>query len=207
VIRAWVLGLVLLAAARAGAEPKESHRAELRVQHIQAALEAIHETPAEELRRQDEYAQALGRGACSSGVERLKVECLMTASRRYCKKRGEAETRRCNAGMDVIVSNLLGDRQLISTEQRYQVMKQHKDYRRELARETRRIQGSLAVDFRLHTGTAEDDATTAKNIDQYCLGTADETNLAWQTCVSSLVWFLRAAGADSSPPRESKREP
>jgi len=199
--RASAIAGLSLFAISALAEPKDSHRSELRIVQIQAALEAIRETSADELHRADEYAQALGRGACASGVERLKVECLMTAARRYCKKRGEAETQRCNASMDVIISNLLGDRQLISTERRYQVMRQHKDYRRELFRETRRIQGSLAVDFRLHTGPADDDATTAKNIDQYCLGSADENNLSWQTCVSSLVWFLRAPVVENETPK------
>jgi hypothetical protein len=94
--------------------------------------------------------------------------------------------------LDVIVSNVIADEQLISSEKRYQIMRAYKDYRRRLAEERRRLQGALAVDFRLRTGDGDDDAHLAPAIDHYCLTYADETNLAWPACVSSLVWFMRA---------------
>jgi hypothetical protein len=174
----------------ARAQTQATHAADVRVPYIKAALEAIRATPFDALRQADNYARVLARGACSSSVARLKVECLMTASRRWCHGKGAAEAPRCQADMDVIVSNLLGDTQLISLEKRYQIMNHYKDYRRELAHETRRIQGALAVELRLRMGDAADDARLAANIDHYCLATADETNIAWQTCVSSLVWFI-----------------
>ena len=123
----------------------------------------------------------------------------MTASRLYCKKSGD-DKQRCQLDMDVIVSRLLGDAALIPTDKRYQMMTRTKDYRRELARESRRLAGALAADFRLHTGEAGSDALLAKNIDDYCLATADENAMAWQTCASSLLWFIAtetsAAGSD-----------
>ena len=36
----------------------------------------------------------------------------------------------------------------------------------------------------------ENDDVLAKNIDRYCVQTADTTSLAWQACASSLVWFI-----------------
>jgi hypothetical protein len=188
-LAAPVAAIVLLAAS-AAAEPHGTHRADQRVAHIKVALESVRAASSDALDQANEYARVLVRGACASGVQRLKVECLMTAARRYCRNRGEAEARRCQLYMDVIASNVLADEQLISPEKRYQIMRAYKDYRRELAHELRRIQGALAVDFRLRMGEAEDADSMAKNIDQYCLTTADETNLAWQTCVSSLVWFI-----------------
>jgi hypothetical protein len=115
----------------------------------------------------------------------------MTAARRYCHNRSSAEAQRCQDGMDVINSNLLGETQLIPLEKRYQIMTHEKDYRRALAHELRRIQGALAVDLRLRMGDAAgDDTRLAGNIDRYCLATGDEHDLAWPTCVSSLVWFI-----------------
>jgi hypothetical protein len=177
-----------VAAARVAAA-EETHRAELRVAYIERALGALRETPKAALAQASEYVHVLGRSSCASGVERLKVECLMTASRLYCKKGGD-DKQRCLIDMDVIVSRLLGDAGLISTEKRYQIMSHTKDYRRELARESRRIAGALAADFRLRMGEAGSDALLAKNIDGYCLATGDENAMAWQTCVSSLVWFI-----------------
>ena len=114
----------------------------------------------------------------------------MTAARRFCRSKAAGEAQRCQDGMDVILSNLLGEAQLIPLDKRYQIMTREKDYRRALAHELRRIQGALAVDLRLRMGDSDNDARLAANIDRYCLATGDEHDLAWPTCVSSLVWFI-----------------
>ena len=189
-----VLALVLVAAARVAAAD-ESYRAELRVAYVEHALAALRQTPPAALAQANDYLQVLNRSSCASAVPRLKVECLMTASRQYCRGKG-AQLEGCAVAVDVVVSHLLGDAQLISTEQRYQLLTRGKDYRRELARESRRLAGALAVDFRLRTGAAADDAQLARNIDQYCLASADDNAMPWQTCVSSLVWFIATEGGN-----------
>jgi hypothetical protein len=181
--------------ARVGqAAPAETHAVERRVAHIRAALAALGHAKRDALEQATEYARVLSRGACSSAVERLKVECLMTAARRWCHKRSDADAGGCPLYMDVVLATVLADEQLIAPERRYQIMRTHKDYRRALAGELRRLRGALAVDFRLRTGEASDDQTLARNIDHYCLTTSDETNLAVPTCVSSLVWFICVDG-------------
>ena len=189
--RAAALIAVMLVAGPARSAPTETHGTAQRIAHILASLVALDQVPAEALAQGAEYARVLVRGACASATERLKVECLMTAARRYCHKRSEAG---CGVYMDVVLSNVLADEQLLTTERRYQIMRTHKDYRRAIADELRRLRGALAVDFRLRTGEAGDDATLARNIDHFCLTTSDETNLAVPTCVSSLVWFIRVDG-------------
>jgi hypothetical protein len=95
--------------------------------------------------------------------------------------------------MDVLISNVLADERLIPPLRRYQIMRANKDYREALHRELRRLQGVLAVDFRLQAGLDEgddDDDNMAMRLDRFCLSSSDDTNLAWQTCVSSLVWFI-----------------
>lgn len=186
--RAIVVALAIALVA-GSAVADETHRADQRETHIARALAAVRATPAATLADESSYAHMLARGACASSVERLAVECMMTAARRYC--RGKSDAERCSDGMDIIVSNLLGEEQLIPLDRRYQIMTHAKDYRRELQRELRRIQGALAVDLRLRLGDAgADDARLAANIDRYCLATGDEHELAWPTCVSSLVWFI-----------------
>jgi hypothetical protein len=189
--RAAALIVIVLLAGSARSAPTETHGTAQRIAHILAALEAVEKAPADALSQGAEYARVLLRGACASGVERLKVECLMTAARRYCHKRSDAG---CGVYMDVVLSNVLADEQLLTPDRRYQIMRANKDYRRAIAEELRRLRGALAVDFRLRTGEADDDATLARNIDHYCLTTSDETNLAVPTCVSSLVWFIRVDG-------------
>jgi hypothetical protein len=179
--------LLLLAVASA---PHETHAEKARVEYLTKALDAVRGTPPAQRDRAHEYARVLEQGACASSIERLKVDCLMTASRKYCRKNSAEESSRCQAMMDVVVSNILAGRRLIGSDRRYEIMKRFKDPRRELVREFRRIQGTLAVDLHLRSGDTEDDAASARDIDRYCLTTADETGVEWQSCASSLVWFI-----------------
>ena len=194
-VRFVFLALLLAASISvSAAEPPRPFRIDARVAHIRATLSALTETTPADLQQGVDFARALERGACSAGAYRLRVECLLVAMKRYCHDRGEAEAAsgmdRCARTMDVIASNVLADEQLIPPEKRYQIIRENQDYRPALARELLRIQGTLAVGFRLQMGDAEDLDTMAANIDHYCLTSADETKLAYQTCASSLVWFI-----------------
>ncbi len=166
-----------------------THDPDARVAQLSSALAAVRAASPTALQRASDYLRALHRGGCSSGVARLQVECLLTAARRYCK-RGEAELHGCLAVLDVLASNVLAEEQWIGPERRYEIMRVHRDWRHELAAELRRIQGALAVDFHVREGDASDDTQLARKIDHFCLTTSDETNLAWQTCAATLVWFV-----------------
>jgi hypothetical protein len=110
----------------------------------------------------------------------------MTASRQYCRKKGA----QCALALDVIVAKLLGDAQLVPAEKRYEIMTREKDWRRALERETRRLAGALAVDVRLRMGAAASDGELARDLDRYCIVAGDDNAMPWQSCVSSLVWFI-----------------
>ena len=182
------LAVVALVAAAAPAVAA-SHDAEARVAQLTAALAAVRDAPPAALQRAGDYLRALHRGGCSSGVARLQVECLMTAARRYCK-RGEAELHGCLVVLDVLASNVLAEEQWIGPERRYELMRANRDWRHALAAELRRAEGALAVDFHLREGDAAEDAALARKIDHFCLVSSDDTNLAWQTCAATLVWFV-----------------
>jgi hypothetical protein len=164
----------------------ETHGAAERVAWIERALAALRATPPEALAEATRYAQVMSRSSCASETERLAIECLMTAMRQYCRKKGDS----CTLVFDVILARLLGDAQRIPVEKRYQIMTRKRDYHRELERESRQLAGALAVDFRLRTGPARSDAQLARNLDQYCLTASDDNEMPWQACVSSLVWFI-----------------
>jgi hypothetical protein len=185
--RALVIACVLAFGGAAPAE--ETHRAEQRIAYLERALAALRATPPEALAQSAHYAQVMSRSSCASDVERLQIECLMTASRQYCRKKGD-DVARCSLALDVIVARLLGDGQLIPTEKRYEIMARAKDYRAELERESRRLAGALAVDFRLRMGEAATDAQLARNLDRYCLAAGDDNGMPWQACASSLLWFI-----------------
>jgi len=189
--RALLLGILLAAPMSGAAEPPRSYAVDARVAYIEGALAAVAASSPADLTKDVEQARTLARGACAAGAQMLRVECLLVAMQRICRERPDADPRRCRFTMDVIVSNVLADDRLIPPAERYRILRDNSDYRAALARELRRIQGTLSVDFRLHTGDSEDPHTVAANIDKYCLTSADDTTFPYPTCVSSLVWFLR----------------
>ena len=69
-------------------------------------------------------------------------------------------------------------------------MRRQKDYRAALKAYVRRVQGTLATDFKLATRAGPAAADAGGRHRRYCLATADVSNLSWQTCVTSLVWFI-----------------
>jgi hypothetical protein len=216
--RAALVAGLLTASAGGAAEPPLPFGSESRVAHIAAALAAVSAAPRAVLKEGADYARVLDRGACSAGAARLRVECLLVAMQRYCHDRGgEAEARSCALYMDVVVSNVLADRRLIPPARRYEIVRTNVDYRPALARELRRIEGTLAVDFRLQTSEAEDGPTMARNIDHYCLAgdfrspaLPGRDALSYQACVSSLVWFIKGPAEETpehATPTSESRSP
>ncbi len=176
-----------------------THELGTRVGYLKAALTAVQRAQGDVLQQAHGNLAVYERGACSAASQRLRVECLMTAGRRYCQKRPRAEASDCALYVDVVVSNLVAEKQLFPVDERYAIMKRAKDWRREMARQTRRMQGALAVDFQLRMGAPADNAGLAKSIDTFCAESADETELSWQTCATSLIWFIAASAVDLEP--------
>jgi hypothetical protein len=196
--RFLILAALSTATVNGSAQTPAPYRSDVRVAHIEKTLKALGEASPGLLQQGVDYARTLAHGACSAGAERLRVECLMVAVQRYCRDLGGADASRCPLYMDIVISNVLADEHLVPLERRYQIVQANADYRPALAAELRRIQGSLAVDFRLATGEPRGTTELAANIDRYCLSTADDTKFAYQTCVSSLAWFIQETSAEAA---------
>jgi hypothetical protein len=189
-VPALVVAGVAAVSSSPAADPPAPFGEQARVSHIAGALAAVAEATPAALKEGADYARVLERGACSAGAERLKAQCLRIAVERYCRDRPGDDAPRCALYMDVVVSNVLADPRLIPPEKRYTIIRTNVDYRPALADELRRIQGTLAVDFRLREGEGRDRPALAAEIDHYCLGDARPAAFSYPACVSSLVWFI-----------------
>ena len=192
-----------------GAPPRVLYDADHRVAHVRSALWAVRSTSPRDREHARAYMTAMERGACSSSSERLRVECLMTAARRYCRgKRAARDT--CLRVLDVAMSNALNERSIISTSRRYELMQQGGSVRTALRQEADRIHAGWVVDFHLaHGGPdgcgAGDDECTAAAIDAFCLRAGDAYDQSWQACVGALVWAM--GGSDEAAPPEAESPP
>jgi len=183
-VRGALLVSIVALAAFARAEERQSYRAESRVAYVERALEAVRAAPAHQLQRADEYMRAMMRNACASGIDRLRVECMVTASRRYCAEHNNDAARRiaCGAYVDVLASRALAEEAaaLFDGDDR--------------TRDLRRAAAHLAIDFALSEGArAHGDASIATAIDRFCMDAASSTRTpAWQTCAATLIWTVAA---------------
>jgi hypothetical protein len=162
---------------------------EERAARVQLLLDVVERTPPELLARAYQHVATAERGACAAGTRRIRVECVIAAARKFCETQDSLQD--CLVYQDVIVSNVLAEPHWVPATRRYEIMKQAKDWRREVAREIRRHQGVLAADLRLRTkGSLATTRELGRAIDDYCASSAFETGLSWQICAASLVWFI-----------------
>jgi hypothetical protein len=189
-----VTGLLLLLLAAAPAAT--AYAPAQRDADLEATLEAVKRTPKDVLVQAYQYVAVYERGTCNAPSERLRLECMMTAARRFCQKRPAAEAKDCGLTLDVVVTNLLAEKRLVPNEKRYDIMRRARDWRREVMRELKRQQGELAVDFRLRMGDFASTQELARKIDRYCLQPPESAGLSWQVCAASLIWFV---GAEAPP--------
>lgn len=183
------------------AAPAQTYAPQARQQHLEKVIGAVKRSGRDVLSQAYQYVAVYERGSCASSSERLRVECMMTAAKRFCQKRPATEAADCGLYLDMVVSNLLAEKRLVPTERRYEIMRRSREWRRDVGRELDRIQGELAVDFHLRHGDPKTDAQLARDVDAYCLKTPDATGMSWQVCASSLLWFVVAG----SPPKEEQR--
>lgn len=155
--------------------------------YLNVALTAMRESSGPVLEKGYGYVSALESGACASDNERLRADCLIASARKFCKSGGKSEGPRCDHFMDIIASNVLSERELISTRERYDIMRTHKDSRAEVSRRLHRLYGELAVSLRLAEPSGRG---LGDDIDSFCQANADRSSLSWQTCAAALVWFI-----------------
>jgi hypothetical protein len=181
---------LLLAMLLAGAPA--DYAKEARVAYLREALAAVEAADPEVLSAAVDYVSAMERNACTSEIDRLRVDCLITSARRWCRTKQGAKDRACPMYSDIAVTNVLSEKHLISAEERYEIMRRSKNFREEMRRVVRRQHGALALDFSLASRTCapSDGACLAAKIDDYCAAAADVKNLSWQSCTAALVWFI-----------------
>jgi hypothetical protein len=188
----------LLVAVALAAAPERSYDDTSRSARLITELTAVRSTDLGTLENTVRYVQAMKINTCSSSFQRLAIDCLVQQTRKNCRGHSSKEERQtCRHYSDVIVVNALSEPFFVTTEERFQIMESHADFRAALRRRLDLRYGELATSFRLWDGYACDEADTAcigHAIDTYCMDHADTANVSWQHCAAALVWFTGVAG-------------
>jgi hypothetical protein len=191
---AIALSLAVPGAARgdaptAPASPGEPERAA----YIAGLLDAITTIDRDALVNTSNYIYATERNKCQSPDVALRVGCLLEASTRNCAHGDAALREQCKRVSDVVVTNRLGEKAFVSDDVRYDIMANNRDFKTAFARELHRRYAILVAEFsmsRHFPGSAADHAGLATGLEAYCRDVEGTRQLAWQTCISAVVWFI-----------------
>lgn len=166
---------------------------ESRVQHIDRTIAALKSAGAENLIDLQNYIHTVDRNQCRSAHGDLQASCLVEAAQRNCDSRkGNPEAmEQCRLISDIIIVNKLGEKTFIDAETKYEIMRDHSDYRAALRKELLQRYAWLALAFGLSSHFIEDGDQLAAGIDGYCQHATGARSISWQYCVGAIVWFIR----------------
>ncbi|MEO1171314.1 MAG: hypothetical protein AAFX94_04575 [Myxococcota bacterium] len=170
-----------------------SYDAEARQRYVAESLAGL--AAIEPARRTDisRYVDATAQTRCRSEIYRLRIQCLLLATRRNCRgfRKGEPRTQ-CELTSDIIITNKLSEDAFLSVATRYEVMKKS-NFRQEFTRELRRRYASMTAEMAL-SGRGRDCGADyqclAAAIDGYCEENSDASDLSWHRCAAAIVWFM-----------------
>jgi len=129
----------------------DTYKKENRVQYIRNVLLALENTSFNTLDNVRKYVDVVGRNQCRSTFLSLKVECLISASRRNCnEKRTKSRKQKCHLYSDILMINRLSEKRFLTNRERYDIMKKHrKDYKQKIYQELMYRYASLVTEFSL----------------------------------------------------------
>ena len=182
---------VLLMTGGQSLNAKPIHDASSRSERILKTLTVLRSSDLSDLDDTRSYLTVMERNSCRSNFERLRVECLLQAARKNCLSKRGTQRDDCFLYSDILVVNLLSEDSFITNEERFHIMKHHRDYRAHIREALDRSYAALTVDFvvsKFYRCEADDFSCLSSAIDAFCFDCAERRNLSWQYCVSALVW-------------------
>jgi hypothetical protein len=195
-VRAALVGLLLaLLVGLAGAGP---YAAEARVAGIGQALDALQTWPAARTRELADRLRAGARTECQAGYGAPPVSCVIDVATAVCAARAPDEQGSCRLVADVMVTNMLGEDELVDRARRVELMSAGDDFRGAMEAELTGRYAALAAELLLERGGA---ALTdpAPAIDAFCAARARTHAMAWQRCVAALVWYIGTYDSGGQP--------
>ncbi len=170
-----------------------NYDADRREAYIESALASLYGVKVTTLWNSYKYLTTVERNECHSGIDRLKVTCLIEAAKRGCSHLSGAAKSSCLLYSDVILINKLGEDKMISPRERYSIMMEAGDYRGRFIQEITYLYATLATEYGLSKENqceVNDLRCFGRSINQFCVSYGSRNDLSWQYCVGGLLWFI-----------------
>lgn len=160
-----------------------------RVAYIGGALAAIDRLgPAGLDARYREVLQG-SRSVCRADFAEPTLSCMLGMAQDQCAALPADQRADCQVMSDVIVTNMLGEKEFISDAERLGLMNEGDNFRNALLVMLRDRYAPLVTGLALSPGFHSGEGL-APAIDEFCEVYTSTRYLVWQRCVAAILWYI-----------------
>jgi len=159
------------------------------VSNALAALDAMDPTTRVALTTE---LQTLARTTCKAAATEPPVACLLGVAAKTCGSRPAGQQAGCKLIADLVFTNLVGEKEVVSSKVRLTLMNDVDGYRVAINRHLMSRYAILVARLTLSRGF-DQGAGLARSIDAFCSKHILRSSTTWARCVSGIAWYIGTA--------------
>lgn len=194
--------------ARADATGESPYSRDRRASYIARALDALRAMEHQGLDALERDLYLGGRKQCKADFGPPTASCLIALAGERCRQEPAARQTACRLVADVLITNQLGERELIDDQTRAQLMGRGTSFHQAMQDELLARYAELVARMALETGAPAEARTPgtgtpstdlAGDIDDFCVDHARSHRMAWQRCVAAITWYITTETRSPTP--------
>ena len=166
---------------------------EKKISYIGNGLVSLIETPLSRILKIQKQMGVENRSSCRSSIINLKLQCLIKRMNIYCNKMSGKRRRQCNYISDTVIVNKLSENDHLTSRERFFLLKQKGSHEEKMSDALMKKYSNIAAKLSLSNFLEcyeVNQACFAHSINNFCTEYNYKGELGWQSCVSSLIWFI-----------------
>ncbi|NRA45279.1 MAG: hypothetical protein HRU09_10025 [Oligoflexales bacterium] len=166
---------------------------EKKVNYIGNSLVSLIETPVDRIKKIQKQLGVENRSSCRSSIINLKLQCLMKRMNIYCNKMTGKRRRQCRYISDTVIVNKLSENDHLTSRERFFLLKQKGSHEEKMSDALMKKYSNIAAKLSLSNFLEcyeVNHECFAHSINNFCTEFNFKGELGWQSCVSSLLWFI-----------------
>ena len=164
-----------------------------KVNYIGNSLAALIATPLKRIYKIQKQMGVENRSSCRSSIINLKLQCLMKQMNSYCSKMSGSRGRQCKYISDTIIVNKLSENDHLSSRERFFLLSKKGSHEEKMSDALMKKYANIAAKLSLSNFLEcyeVNHECFAHSLNNFCTDYNYKGELGWQSCVSSLLWFI-----------------
>ncbi|MFK7826620.1 MAG: hypothetical protein AB8G05_20940 [Oligoflexales bacterium] len=164
-----------------------------KINYIGNSLAALIATPINKILKIQKQMGVENRSSCRSSIINLKLQCLMKQMNIYCGKFAGRRSKQCKYISDTIIVNKLSENDHLSSRERFFLLKKKGSHQEKMSDALMKKYSNIAAKLSLSKFLdcyEVNHECFAHSLNNFCTEYNYRGELGWQSCVSSLLWFI-----------------